>query len=75
MQVDYLITNNFSLLISILYRLDVSEQKIKAFLNQSKDTTAGNIISKLIIERQLQKMASRTRFTDRPSDIPEDERW
>ena len=73
--INYLITNNFSLLISILYRLDISEQKINEFLSQSKGTTAGDIISTLIIERQLEKIASKKAFTNRPSDIPYDEQW
>lgn len=72
---NYLITNNFSLLISILYRLDISEKKLKQFLSQAKEGTAGDIIAELIIERQLQKIASRKAFRSNPADISDDEKW
>lgn len=74
-RLNFLITNNFSLLISILYRLDISEKKLKELLRQAKEVAAGEIIAHLIIERQLQKIESRKSFTAKPSNIPEDERW
>lgn len=73
--INDLINENFSLLISILYRLDISEQKIKMFLRQSNNSTAADIISGLIIERQLQKMASKKASRNTQSDISDDERW
>lgn len=36
-RLNYLITNDFSLLISILYRLDISEEKVREFLSQKKN--------------------------------------
>lgn len=72
---NYLIINNFSLLISVLYRLDISEKKLKQLLQQSTSVTAGDIIAEMIIERQLQKIASRKAFKNNPPDIPEDEKW
>lgn len=73
-RLNYLITNDFSLLISILYRLDISEKKLKQFLSEAKEITAADIIAELIIERQLQKIASRKAFK-KQEDIPEDEKW
>lgn len=72
--INYLITTDFSLLISILYRLDISEKKLKQFLNQSTDTTAGDIIAQMIIERQLQKIESRKAFKSNDY-IPDNEKW
>jgi hypothetical protein len=74
-RLNYLITNDFSLLISILYRLDISEEKVREFLSQKKELTASDIIAKLIIERQLQKIASRKAFKNNSTDIPEEEKW
>ncbi|MCW3081364.1 hypothetical protein [Segetibacter sp.] len=74
-RLNYLITNDFSLLISILYRLDISEEKVREFLSQKKELTASDIIAKLIIERQLQKIASRKAFKNNSTDITEEEKW
>lgn len=74
-RLNYLITNDFSLLISVLYRVDISEKKLEQLLRQSNDTTAGDIIAEMIIERQLQKIASRKAFKNDPSDISEDDKW
>ena len=74
-RVNYLIANDLTLLISILYRLDISEKKLKQLLQQTKDTTSGDIIAELIIERQLQKIESRKTFRNSAPDVPDVERW
>jgi hypothetical protein len=74
-RINYLITYDFSLLISVLYRLDISEKKLKQLLAESAKTTAGDIIAEMIIKRQLQKIESRKAFKNNPSDIPEEEKW
>lgn len=72
--INALITSDFSGLLSLLYRLDISEKKLKQLLNDSPQILAGEIISEMIIERQLQKIAARKRFKQYP-DIPEEEKW
>lgn len=72
--INRLIINDFSRLISLLYRLDISEQKLKNLLSLSVDNTAGNIIADMIIERQLQKIESRKKFTSN-SSFSDEERW
>jgi lipopolysaccharide assembly outer membrane protein LptD (OstA) len=74
-RINYLITNNFSLLISLLYRLDISEKKLRQLLGEPAKTTAGDIIAEMIIERQLQKIASRKAFKSNLSDISGEEKW
>ena len=74
-RINYLITNDFSLLISVLYRLDIPEKKLKQLLSESTKTTAGLIIAKMIIERQLQKIESRKAFKNNPPDITGEEKW
>ena len=70
-----LINNNFLLLVSWLYRLDVSEQKLKQLLASEPAADAGFVIADLIIERQLQKVQSRKQFRADAKNIPEDEKW
>ena len=72
--INSLIINNFSLLISILYRLDISEKKLKEILLQQPQANAGNIIADLIIEKQLQKIETRKKYSTK-EDIDPEERW
>ena len=72
--INDLIEKNFQQLVNILYRLDVSEEKLKQMLH-SKHEDAGLIITDLIIERQNQKLASRNRFQQKQQDIDESEKW
>lgn len=60
---DQLIREDFTKLISILYRIDVSQEKAKAALTQKSEIqTAGRIIAELIIARQLQKVKYRRQY-------------
>lgn len=72
--IDTLLKNDFSRLIQILYRLDVSEDKLRYLLQHNKDIMASSIIAKLIVERQLQKIESRRHFK-KDDDIADDEKW
>jgi hypothetical protein len=72
--INDLISNDFEKLISLLYRVDVSEKKLKNMLNENKDTDAGKIIADLIIERQAQKIKTRNEFKKR-DNINDDEKW
>jgi hypothetical protein len=72
---NQLIQKDFQKLITLLYRIDVSEAKLKYLLQLQTDENAGNIIAKLIIERQLQKIKSRQQFSKHNDDISEEEKW
>jgi len=72
--INYFITNDFEKLISLLYRVDVSERKLKQMLNENKNSDAGKIIAELIIERQLQKIKTRNEFKQQ-HDINDEEKW
>ena len=51
---EYLIQTDFNKLVSILYRIDVSEQKVKkALANNLSKIPAGQIIARLLIERSV----------------------
>jgi hypothetical protein len=73
--VHQLIAHQFNQLVFLLYRIDVSENKLRDLLQQYPQADAGWVIADLIIERQLQKIETRLRFKQNVADIPEDERW
>jgi len=78
--VNQLVKNDFEKLVSLLYRIDVSEQKLKSLLHQFPQEDAGNIIASLIIERQEQKLKTRKhsdnyRNSQRDDDLDEEEKW
>ncbi len=73
--INDLIENDFEKLITYLYRIDVNEQKLKNLLLQNPQEDAGNIIARLIIERQQQKIKSRKLFSQRDVEADEDEKW
>jgi hypothetical protein len=71
--INYLITNDFNKLLSVLYKVDVSEKLLKISL-QEHTQDAATVIAEMIIERQLEKIKTREQFrTD--NDIPENEKW
>ncbi len=71
--INYLIANDFNKLLSVLYKVDVSEKLLKMSL-QEHPQDAATVIAEMIIERQLQKIKTREQFkTD--NDIPENEKW
>ena len=49
--INELIKNDFSRLVQILYRIDVSEAKLKNILNANPNEDAGKLIAQVIIER------------------------
>ena len=72
--INFLIRSDFQKLVSILYRVDVDESKLKQLLKENPDFDAATIITDLIIERQLQKIRSRQQH--RPDEnISDDEKW
>ena len=73
--INHLIKKDFDKLITYLYRIDVSEEKLKTLLQQQPDEDAGNIIASLIIDRQLQKIETRKKFSQQSKDFDEEEKW
>ncbi len=73
--VNSLINTNFEKLISLLYRIDISEIQLKELLKNNEDKNAGDIIAALIIERQQQKIKFRQLFSQDNDNISEEEKW
>ncbi|HRG83096.1 MAG TPA: hypothetical protein PLO99_11325 [Chitinophagaceae bacterium] len=72
--VNQLINTDFDRLVSLLYRIDVPEKKMRYLLEQQQGENAPLLIADLIIERQLQKIESRKQFK-KDDPIPDDEKW
>ena len=71
---NHLLLHDFEQLIRVLYRVDVSEKKLKAVLAQNQTTDAGELMADLLIKRQEEKLASRQAFPP-AKNISDDERW
>lgn len=59
--INDLIQNNFQRLLAILYKVDVDETKLKRILKENTGNDAAKIIAQLIIERELQKIETRSK--------------
>lgn len=74
LHINHLINHDFEKLVFYLYRIDVNENKMKDLLEQREGKNAAELIADLIIERQLQKIESRKKFSNN-EDIDENEKW
>ena len=72
--INLMINNRFKELVQVLYRLDVDEKKLKILLSEGDDKNSADIITSLIIDRQLQKLKTRKQQGSDPN-IPQDESW
>src|ERR1700733_8620829 len=61
--VHHLIETDIQKLVHILYKIDVSETRLKLLLQQNSPENAAPVIAGLIIEREQQKIDSSSRFT------------
>jgi len=74
-KINDLINTDFQKLVSILYRMDVSEINLKELLTENPGTNAAIIIADLMIERQAEKIRSRQQFNKQDENISDEERW
>lgn len=72
--INWLIINDFEKLVFILYRIDVSEAKIKRLLNKENTNFAAPVIADAILERLEEKKVSREKYKQDPS-ASEEEKW
>lgn len=61
-EVQYLIDYNLEKLWNVLYRIDVSEKKVRELLANTPYTQHAQGIAQLIIERQQQKIITRKQY-------------
>ena len=74
-KINELLISDFQKLVSILYRMDISEAKLKHLLKENPTVDAGVIIADMMIERQLQKIKSRQQNSKRDENISDEEKW
>src|SRR5215472_16493352 len=60
--VNRLIQHDFNKLVRLLYKVDVSESRLKSLWKENPNEDAGRLIASLIIERQIQKIKTRNYF-------------
>lgn len=75
-KVNVMIQRDFGALVQLLYRIDVSEDRLRRILGADTGEDAGRIIARLIMERQWQKIESRRRYRRNDDDTDTGaERW
>ena len=74
-EINQLILTNFERLVQLLYRIDVSEMKLKNLLKENPNEDAGKLIATLIIERQIQKLKHRSEHSSTKEEDTNEETW
>ncbi len=76
LKVKDLLAHDFNLLVSLLYRLDVSDERISATLANHPQADAAKLLTALILEREQEKTKARNTisFSD-PDDSFSEEKW
>ena len=73
-RVNAMINGDFSALVQLLYRIDINESRLRLILQENRASDAGQLIARLILERQWQKILTRREYSRR--DTPDEEdRW
>ena len=70
--INDLIKEDFSKLVQLLYRIDVSEVKLKNVLKEHPNEDAGKLIALIVIERLAATKKARESFTTKSSSIEDD---
>jgi hypothetical protein len=73
--INDLIQHRFQHLVQLLYRIDVNETKLRTLLQEHPEADAGRLIAKLILDRQLQKIQTRSNTNKNNPEISEEEKW
>jgi hypothetical protein len=73
--VNLLINDHFEELVNLLYKIDVNENRLRKLLKENTEANAANIIADLIIERQLQKIKTRSESKNSGIDPGNEEKW
>ncbi len=61
--INYLLDKDMSRLLNALYRIDVSEQKVKKVLAAGNPETLASDIAQMILEREMQKVITRRKYS------------
>ena len=72
--VNEMLISRFEQLLTLLYQLDIDEEKLKKLLRENTAADAAKLIAELIIERQIAKIKTRQEYSA-DNDINEEEKW
>ena len=61
-QVNYLLDHDLNKLLNALYRIDLSEAKVKELLHASEQGMIASNLARAIIEREKQKVITRLKY-------------
>ena len=68
------IRSDFTRLVQFLYRIDISESRLRLLLEENSEEDTGQLLARLILERLSQKIETRRQY--KPGDTTSDEeRW
>ena len=73
-RVNTMIQRDFGSLVQLLYRVDVSENRLRGLLQENAGEDAGRVVARLILERQWQKIETRRQYR-RDAGGGDEERW
>ena len=62
--IEKLQKENFQNFYSLMYRIDISEEQIKKEVEGTKDKTFAEIVTDLILKRELLKVVTRKHYSD-----------
>lgn len=74
-RLETMINQDFQQFVLLLYKIDVSEKKVRQVLAEDTSEQVYKKIAALLIERQQQKIISRKTFTRPVNDDDGEERW
>jgi hypothetical protein len=68
------IRSDFTRLVQFLYRIDISESRLRSLLEENTEEDTGQLLARLILERLWQKIETRRQY--KPGETTSDEeRW
>jgi len=73
--IAWLLETNKDFLLSLLYRLDVLEPKINWALSPGNPVAPHIALAHLILERQMERLKTRSKYASRPTQDPDIESW
>jgi hypothetical protein len=74
-EIRYLLEHDFHKLVSILYRMDVPEGKLRGLLQENPDQDAAELIAALMLERAAQRQKTKEDYGRQNTENDTEERW
>jgi hypothetical protein len=74
-EIRYLLEHDFHKLISILYRMDVSEGKLRGLLQENPNQDAAELIAAVMLERAAQRQKTKEEYRPKGDTDDTEERW